>query len=718
MKAAAFCLALGLTAGLGLAQEATKSKANNKDDEKARVEKTVEVVVTATKTPTNAVKVPVNVESVDIRQIETKTYNNPNVGEIVRDLPGVSVGQGNRNIPAWIHLRGTGYFIGRTLYAVDEQPLAEPMVSIAVNPLNLSAVDVLLGPSSALYGSNASGGVVNMRSVSARERSGVTVGTSYGTFGTVRPVVSLGKTFGNWDFYGSFIKDKSNGYKNTDLNTGLYLMQNGYPSYLNYVNIENQSYTNDYSYGRIGYTDPKSGFRFTLGSHLFHEDLYGGKTNSLSWGTRDITTGSMSLPVSDIGIVTLRFGYQSRVSHGQSTKGLTAVDNTAIAGRYVFSAISDTRSYVYDPTITYYSDSQYRRYPIELQADILALKNHTVTAGATYIYDHSYSLTNNTSGTATANTEYDIDQMGCYLQDQYDFFGGKATLLYGLRYDHWKYYDIYDLGSTNHTPSSVTKDAMTYRGAFKYRLTRDLSLRSSFGTAFWAGAASWYYQNVSTGTIWREANPNLKPERTMMGDIGVDYTDPSGRGSIQLTYYSGLIKDAMTYVYVQHPTLEGVQIIRTSNSDRVRIRGLELGVKWNLAQSLQAYANGTLNHSEITDSSSTPANEGHQLRNAPDYFGSFGLIYDNKATGFGAKAAGRFSDDRYYDDENTQLEYFHMGSYFCVDAKIWKSFSVSGNRLVASLGIDNLLNNKYDGEFIYNAPGRYIELNVNYHFDW
>lgn len=203
-----------------------------------------------------------------------------------------------------------------------------------------------------------------------------------------------------------------------------------------------------------------------------------------------------------------------------------------------------------------------------------------------------------------------------------------------------------------------------------------------------------------------------------MGDIGVDYMDPSGLGSISLTYYSGLIKDAMTYVYDQHPTLPGVQIIRTSNSDRVRIRGLELGVKLNLGESLQAYANGTLNHSEITESTSTPTNSGHQLRNAPDYFGSLGLIYDNKARGIGGKVGGRFSDDRYYDDVNTQLDYFHMGAYFCVDAKVWKSFSVSGNRLVASLGIDNLLNNKYDGEFIYNAPGRYVELNVNYHFDW
>ena len=159
------------------------------------------VVVTATKTETRIDDLPVSVQLVPGNEIESKQFNNLNIGEIVRDAPGVSVGHGNRNIPAWIHLRGTGYFIGRTLYMVDEIPLAEPMVSIAVNPANVGSAEVLLGPSSSLYGANASGGVVNVRSLNGRDRTGISLGIGYGTFNTYRPQFSIGQKIGNWDFW-------------------------------------------------------------------------------------------------------------------------------------------------------------------------------------------------------------------------------------------------------------------------------------------------------------------------------------------------------------------------------------------------------------------------------------------------------------------------------------------------------------------------------------
>jgi iron complex outermembrane receptor protein len=58
------------------------------------------------------------------------------------------------------------------------------------------------------------------------------------------------------------------------------------------------------------------------------------------------------------------------------------------------------------------------------------------------------------------------------------------------------------------------------------------------------GAATWFFQNVSTGNTWREANPGLKPERTQMVDFGVDYVSPNGRTRASATGYWGRIKDA------------------------------------------------------------------------------------------------------------------------------------------------------------------------------
>jgi outer membrane receptor protein involved in Fe transport len=673
------------------------------------------IVVTATRTETDVLDLPVSVGIVRQSDVEQQLQlNNQNVGEVVRGLPGVSVGAGNRNIPAWIQLRGTGYFIGRTLYMVDELPLAEPMVSIAVNPANLATTEVLLGPASSLYGANASGGVVNMRSASARESGGITLSGAYGTFGTWRPRVSVGKSWRNWDFLGSYNLDTSDGYKNTDLATGLYLMKNNLPSYLNSVTIADQYYTNNYSYQRVGYRDPNSGRGFTLGAHVFTEDLYGGKQNSSSNGTRVIGTGSFFTPVGHFGMLTVRFGYQSRLSDSQSTKGLSKVLTSAINGRYVFTAIDSLYSYVYDPTISLNGHTTYTRLPVDVQMDVHPLRGHTLTMGATYLADQSRSFTLNADKSlTTAKTKYAIGQSAVYVQDQYRFADERATLVLGVRHDWWKYHDIYDSGSTNKTPDDVDKGATTARGGIKYRLTDSVGLRASVGTAYWPGNASWFFQNVSTGTTWREANGNLKPETTRMVDFGTDFVDSGARTRLSVTGYFGQIRDAMSYVYAQHPTLAGVQIIRTSNSDQVSIKGLELGLRRQLRPNLTLNLNYTLNRSEITRSAT---NKGHQLRNAPDNVGSAGLVYENRRHQFGVALTSQASDSRYYDDENTQLRYYRMRGYVSPGAKVWKDIAVGANKLTLSLGVDNLTNTKYDGEFIYNAPGRFAEVRATYHF--
>jgi len=673
------------------------------------------VVVTATKTETRIDDLPVSVQLVEQEDIERKQFNNPNIGEIVRDAPGVSVGHGNRNIPAWIHLRGTGYFIGRTLYMVDELPLAEPMVSIAVNPANVGSAEVLLGPSSSLYGANASGGVINVRSLNGRDRAGITLGIGYGTFATYRPQFSIGRKIGNWDFIGSYNVDSSDGYKNTDLATGVYLMKNGYPSYLNSVTIEDQYYTNHYGYSRIGYRNPKNGIGFTVGAHLFNEDLYGGRSMAYSNGIRLISTGSFYAPIPHVGTFTFRFGYQSRRSDSVSTKGAVKVANSAINGRYVYASIDANNSYVYDPTITQRPHATYTRIPLDFQMDFRPFAGNSITVGFTDLVDHSRSFTFNADrSAAVAQTRYGIGQTAVYIQDQFRFLNDKATLIVGMRHDMWNYHDVYDSGSTNRTPPDVEKSATTYRGGLKYRLNDSWGFRASAGNAFWPGNATWFFQNLSTGNTWREANPKLKPEKTLMVDFGVDFISKNGHTQASATPYFGRIRDAMSYVYAQHPTLPGVQVIRTSNSDEVSIKGLELSLRRQIISDLSGYVHFTLNRSEITQSAK---NKGNQLRNAPDYLGGFGIEYANRRKGFGASFYSRFSDARYYDDENTNLDYFHMKKYMTLGAKIWKSVTLTDdNSITFSVGIDNLTDSKYDGEFIYNAPGRFVEMRATYNY--
>jgi iron complex outermembrane recepter protein len=672
-----------------------------------------EIIISATKTETDIAKLPLSVGQLNKDQINSQITSNPNAGELVRSLPGVSVGFGNRNIPPWVHLRGTGYFIGRTLYMVDEIPLIEPRLIIAANPDNLEGVEVLLGPASSLYGPNASGGAIDAISRSGLNQQGLSIGSSYGTFNSFRPSISIGKTIGNWNFIASYNLDKSDGYKNTDLNTGLYLYQKGVPSYLNSVTIENQDYTNAYYYGKIGYKNELNTFGFSAGMHYFTEDLYGGKQNSKSDGFRIIGSGNIFYTIYDLAKFNLRFGYQELLGNSQSTKGMLKVAKTAINNRFIFTDIDNTYSYVYDPTITQKGKSDNKSIPVDFQSDWYLFEHHQITAGASYIKEMYESITYNTDKSKiTSGTNYDIYRTAGYAQSLSDFLNKKLYVLLGIRYDNWKYTDIADSGSTIKHPPDVSKNSFNYRGGVKYIINDEISVRTSAGTAFWPGAATWFFQNMSTGNTWREANPDLKPEKTTMVDLGADFNFFNNTLQSSISFYYGKILDAMTYRYDQHPTLPGVQIIRTQNSDEVEIKGVEIGIKYHLMKDLDIFANPTFNKSEIKKSALNK-NNGHQLRNCPDYFGNIGFTYTNNDY-INLRIAGRYSADRYYDDENTQMDYYHMKEYFVVDCKFWKSFDLFGYKFTTSIGIDNIFDEKYDGEFIYNAPGRYIEAGIKY----
>ncbi|NJL60099.1 MAG: TonB-dependent receptor [Desulfobacteraceae bacterium] len=223
------------------------------------------------------------------------------------------------------------------------------------------------------------------------------------------------------------------------------------------------------------------------------------------------------------------------------------------------------------------------------------------------------------------------------------------------------------------------------------------------------------FQNISTGKSQREANPNLNPEKTWMLDLGTDVVLPKFRTSFNITGYYGEIEDIVSYRYDENPLISGGSIIRSQNLGGAKIYGLEIGFSQPLTEHLSLIGALTLNHSEIIDD---PLNSGHQLRNAPDYWGSLQLAYLNPAL-VNANLLFRFSDDRYYDDENTELPFFHMSSYETVDLKIWRDWKLCDTwTLTTTLSAVNIFDDDYETEIVYVNPGRYIEgmIGVKYLF--
>lgn len=114
------------------------------------------------------------------------------IAEALRDVPGVAVS----TVAGQTQLRLRGSEANHVLVLVDGIEVSDPfagefdMGTLQAEPGN--ALEVLRGPQSALYGSDAIGGVIAYRSASAREAPGLAARVEAGSFGTFNAALRAG----------------------------------------------------------------------------------------------------------------------------------------------------------------------------------------------------------------------------------------------------------------------------------------------------------------------------------------------------------------------------------------------------------------------------------------------------------------------------------------------------------------------------------------------
>ena len=162
------------------------------------------VIVTATKTEHTLADVPA--EAVVITKEEIKAKNIKTVQDALKYLTGVKI---NKNCGSWGD-KGKVEMLGldakHTLILVDGQRiLGGHTAAVDLQQIPIEAVErieVVKGPASALYGSDAVGGVINIITKSAPEKPFVSLSTSFGSRRTQIHEVSCGA---KKDKLGSFL---------------------------------------------------------------------------------------------------------------------------------------------------------------------------------------------------------------------------------------------------------------------------------------------------------------------------------------------------------------------------------------------------------------------------------------------------------------------------------------------------------------------------------
>ena len=180
------------------------------EEKESEVYKLDEIVVTATKSEKTIMDAPGSVDVITKDEINKR--NIKDIDEAVRMIPGLYdlKRKGFADISPSINIRGV-YGTNRNLILIDGQPVSEHVWRRF--PLELiEKIEVVKGPFSSLYGSNAMGGVVNIITSKPKEKLEMTINTGFESNNSqLYEMLCSGKA-DKWIYSASVRKRETDGY--------------------------------------------------------------------------------------------------------------------------------------------------------------------------------------------------------------------------------------------------------------------------------------------------------------------------------------------------------------------------------------------------------------------------------------------------------------------------------------------------------------------------
>ncbi|NJO68396.1 MAG: TonB-dependent receptor plug domain-containing protein [Bacteroidetes bacterium] len=226
-----------------------------------------EVVVTATKTLVSRNNVAYSVSVVNEQNIEQSSEsallpvlaeNVPGLFVTERGITGFGVANGSAG---QISIRGIGGSPStQVLVLLNGNP---QFMGLMGHPLpdsyiasDAQRVEIIRGPASTLYGSNAMGGVINIIT-REQKKEGYSVNSRlmYGSYNTLKYMVNGGYSKNRFNVFASFNHDKTDGHRDSSA----FNINNGYLR-AGYKVTDNISFNADFSLAGFKATDPGADF--------------------------------------------------------------------------------------------------------------------------------------------------------------------------------------------------------------------------------------------------------------------------------------------------------------------------------------------------------------------------------------------------------------------------------------------------------------------------
>ena len=611
------------------------------------------VVVTATR---GAERLPSAASSTVLTAAELSNMAAGALDDALRATPGFTLFRRSSSRVAnpttqGVTLRGvSGSGASRTLVLADGVPLNDPFGSwVYWNRIPFAAVDrveVVRGATGDLYGAGSMGGVVQLLTLQpTRTRARATL--DGGSHGTVRGSLFAAAQRNGWNAAGAYEG------VGTD---GVFIIGSEVRG------PADQRADSDYQTGYFTAGRRQANWHASVRGAAYKEDRNNGtvvQVNDTDWRQLSFEAGGFVgggvLEVHAVGSSQDYFQTFSFVAAGRATERLT------------FAQTIDTSH----GAVNGQWSRQFNRVTMIVGADYRHTKSHQDELRYALV-----SGVNTPSGPFPSGGIEDV--VAGYARARINA-SDALTVEVGARADRWS--------SDPEDPDSPTKNVsyVSPRGAVTWRSGR-FELRGAAYHANRTPSLNELHRRFAAGNAVTNANPLLEPE-TLTGVEGGVLTQ-FNVASIRATAFVNNLDGAIANVTLSQTP---VQIIRQrQNSDSIRATGLEVEVDARLTNTLSINGQLVLTSSHFRGSVATPALEGNDVPQVPNWQGGFSVTWAAPRI-LTAATQVRFSGDQWDDDLNTAA--FQLKKYAVWDATASRALVRSVHAFAA---IENILDTEFD----------------------
>lgn len=245
----------------------------------------------------------------------------------------------------------------------------------------------------------------------------------------------------------------------------------------------------------------------------------------------------------------------------------------------------------------------------------------------------------------------------------------------------------------------------TYRAGLSIAALPTLRLRASVGTAF---KEPNFFENYAEG--FTKGNPELEPEQSRTIEAGAELSLFSGRATLGATRFHQKFRDLIQYV--SRPF--GSELSNYSNLAGASANGTELELRTGVGR-LTVNAAATFLETRVTDAGTgedpSLVNDQRLLRR-PDVRANASVVYSIGAYNFtGAMTYVGERDDLNFNTYPSAR--VTLDAYTTVDAGVrYTALSLGSMPLAVTLRAVNLLDQRYEETFNFPSPGRSLHIGV------